>query len=187
MEAGVGVEPTRSGFADRGLPTWLPRRYRSATMGDSAEIHNGFIGSLARSRIARCDRVAKRLFAGSGKEAELPDQVQLRNEGKKNYLTQSRKAAKEKKGRRDDWKAKLPRASAFPSATWERGAMAPGGRHPPWSRSMQTRQRSAVATAGRERYLANWAKIPFASSSVSLLPMSNQVPGIGNVCTPRRG
>jgi hypothetical protein len=27
-EAGVGVEPTRRGFADLGLPTWLPRRSR---------------------------------------------------------------------------------------------------------------------------------------------------------------
>src|SRR5271154_408318 len=27
-EAGVGVEPTHRGFADLGLPTWLPRRAR---------------------------------------------------------------------------------------------------------------------------------------------------------------
>ncbi len=30
----------------------------------------------------------------------------------------------------------------------------------------------------RALYAANWAKISFASSSVSLLPMSNQVPVI---------
>ena len=25
LEAGAGIEPAHSGFADRGLPTWLPR------------------------------------------------------------------------------------------------------------------------------------------------------------------
>lgn len=28
MEAGTGIEPVSSGFADRGLTTWLPRRTR---------------------------------------------------------------------------------------------------------------------------------------------------------------
>ena len=59
VEAGTGIEPVNSGFADRGLTTWLPRRIRLPDL-----IHWLF-AVLASSVLVGPDLRAGRFLAGS--------------------------------------------------------------------------------------------------------------------------
>jgi hypothetical protein len=51
LEAGAGIEPANSGFADRDLTTWLPRHLR----GDASIQHTGKVSMLSRD-LRKVDR-----------------------------------------------------------------------------------------------------------------------------------
>jgi hypothetical protein len=51
LEAGAGIEPANSGFADRDLTTWLPRHLR----GDASFQHTGKVSMLSRD-LRKVDR-----------------------------------------------------------------------------------------------------------------------------------
>jgi hypothetical protein len=51
LEAGAGIEPANSGFADRDLTTWLPRHLR----GDASIQHTGKVSMLLRD-LRKVDR-----------------------------------------------------------------------------------------------------------------------------------
>ena len=59
VEAGTGIEPVNSGFADRGLTTWLPRRIRLP------DLIRWLFAVLASSVLVGPDLRAGRFLAGS--------------------------------------------------------------------------------------------------------------------------